>query len=161
MELETAVRRHLVKDQTVNGYVQGKVFKHTLELNLEGTGGYAIVVRRAPGWALPDPIKSSEFPRLVVECWADPDRDEQGMKASENGATKALSLYRAVDRLLHAKRDVWWGAGGGERGLRIITSARDLDPAALGGPSASVDNRPALFGDLSMVPATYQIQTVH
>lgn len=161
MEIETALRRHLLGLQTVNGYAAGRVFKHTLVVSPEGTGGYALVVRRLRGWASPDTVQSSEFPRVVVECWADPDRDDDGMRLSENGHDKAWALFRAVDRELHRKRDVWWGAGGVEPGLRIVTCVRSEEPIALGGPNAEAEGRPAIFGEMSMVPAIYNVHTVH
>lgn len=160
MEIETAARRLLLADETVNSYVAGKVFKGTLLQTPEGTGGYAIVVRRGAGWWSPDPVNTSEYPLLVVECWADPDR-ENGVKKRENGADKAWALFRAVDGLLHAQRDQWWGAGGANPGLRIISCARDSEPVAVGGPDARLGDRAAAFGDLWMVPAVYDVHTVH
>ena len=161
MELETAVRRHLIADEGVNGYVTSKVFKNALLVSPQGGGGYAIVVRRAPGWAQPDRVKTSEFPRLMVECYADPDRNSDGTKKVENGTDKAWGLFRVVDQLLHARRDEFWGAGGTDAGLRIITCARDSEPTVLGGPTGDARAPDPLLGDLSVVQALYAVQAVH
>lgn len=169
MELETAARRHLLRIPSVTGYVGRRVFKNTLVESPAGTAGYAIVVRRAVGWTTPDTVKTLEYPRLIVECWADPDREPTGETAVENAIDKAYALYRAVDRVLHGRRDEWWGAGGTDPGLRVISCVRagdpvaanvmGPDPAAPGGGGA--DGRSALFGEMAMVPAGYDIVTAH
>ncbi|QOP66161.1 hypothetical protein SEA_DANIELLEIGNACE_20 [Arthrobacter phage DanielleIgnace] len=126
MEIDTAVRRMLLQDDTVKGYVQAKVFKNELLEHVDGTSGMALVVRKAGGWQ--GPSQQMEFPLVAVECWADVDRDQMGLKIRDNQLDKAYSLYRAVKRLMHDKRDVWWGAGGAERGCRVILSEQQSEP---------------------------------
>lgn len=148
--------------QTVNGYVAAKVFKHALLVSPAGTGGCAIVVRRVGGWTQPDPVTSQEYPRLLIECYADPDRNTDGTKKVENGTDKAWALWRAVDAAIAAgRRDQWWGAGGDDSGLRIITCVRTGEPTAIGGPSSENVAADPVLGDMSKVQALYDIQTVH
>lgn len=127
MEIDTAVRRMLLQDDTVKGYVQQKVFKNELLEHVDQTSGMALVVRKAGGWQ--GPSQQMEFPLVAVECWADVDRDPvTGFKLRDNQLDKAYSLYRAVKALMHEKRDVWWGAGGGNPGVRVISSEQQSEP---------------------------------
>lgn len=129
MEIDTAVRRLLLTKSAVTGYVQTKVFKNELLEHVDGTAGRAVVVRKAVGWAPPDRTQSSEYPTLVIECWADVDRDPQTReKTVDNAVDKAYALYRAVDPFLHRIRDEVWGAGGTDPGARVITSVRAGEP---------------------------------
>lgn len=128
MELETAVRRMLLQDDTVAGYVGSKVFKHALETIVDRTGGRAVVVKRAGGWAIPQPVNTQEYPLLQIECWADCDRDENGDVTTRNAIDKAFALYRAIDPLVHAKRGVTWGAGGSSDGLCVVSAQRWSEP---------------------------------
>lgn len=158
MQLETAARRHLLSLPAVTGYVVGKVFKFTLLESPERSGGCAIVVRRQVGWAVPDTVKTSEFPRLVIECWADCTRDLGGNKKAEDAADKALALYKVVDRALHGKRDMTWGAGGADPGLRIVTCVRSGEPAVLTELNTPSLDRPVQLGEMAMVPVVYNLQ---
>ena len=164
MELETAARRFLLSEPAVNGYVAGKVFKHTLVQTPSGTGGCALVVRRSSGWASPDLVKTSEYPRLLVECWADPDRYDSGDRAVDNAVDKAFALFRVVDASMHGLRDVWWGAGGSDSGLRIVSCVRSGEPDAVWGQrvlSVGPDSRPADVAEMAMVLAVYNLHLVH
>lgn len=161
MELETAVRRMLLADNTVAGYVQQKVWKHTLEQKVDGTGGRALVVKRAGSWAQPDQVKTLEYPLLQVECWADVDR-ENGEMLRRNAVDKAFALYRAVDPLLHARRGVVWGAGGSEPGLTVVSSVRWIEPVPVDpkdGHRAQGDLPPQ--GESAVVWVRYAVACVH
>lgn len=109
MEVEAGLRRFLLDDDTVNGYVAGKVWKHRLEDSIDGTGGYAVVVSRTGGWAVPDSVKTAEYPKVRLELWADPTRNDDGTIRQADGETKAFGLFRAVDPLIHGERDARWG----------------------------------------------------
>lgn len=130
MEIDVAVRRMLLQDTTIVGYVGTKVFKNELIEHVDGTSGRAIVVRRNIGWSPPDQVQTSEYPTVAVECWADVDRSPGGLKSADNAIDKAYAVARVVTRLMHRKRDVWWGAGGAQPGLRILTSMQDGEPVA-------------------------------
>lgn len=113
MNIESAARRHFLSDNTVNGLVAGKVFKWWLREKLDGTGGLALVVSRQPGWATPDPVKTSHFPVLRIRSYADHTRTAQGEIAEMDAADKAYALNDVVDRLIHGVRGVVWGGDGG------------------------------------------------
>lgn len=123
MELETAARKLILADPTLNGYVSGKVYKFTLEEHVDGTGGMAIVVRRGSGWSASDPVKTSKYPTLYVDCWSDATRQD-GEVVIDNAIDRALSMTNAVDKLMHGVRDVMWGETVPGTGLRVITCQR-------------------------------------
>lgn len=121
MQIESATRRMLLSDNTVNGLVAGKVFKWLLKEKLDGTGGQALVVSRQPGWATPDPTKTSHFPVLRIRSYADPTRTDQGEIATLDAADKAYALADIVDRLIHGVRGKVWG---GDQGCVIVACSR-------------------------------------
>lgn len=164
MEIETAVRRHLLALPSATGYVSQRVYKFSLLDHVQGTQQRAIVVRRSNGWASPDTVQSSEYPILVVDFWADPTRDEDGNKVADDAVDKAYAVFRAVDKDLHAKRDEWWGAGGTNPGLRVISCARWAEPFHMTGQDQhgsgpKFDGVP--MGDCGVVVAQYAIHTTH
>lgn len=150
MEVEAAIRRRLLADPGVNGYVAGKVWKYRLPETLDGTGGRAIVVWRDGGWAQPDKVKTSEFPLVNVDCWADHSRDERGAMLSADAEENAWAVYRVVDMVLHGRLGEMWGE------LHVVTSARWGEPFVLGGRDPSVKAMQA-----ASVRASYSLQVVH
>lgn len=167
MEVESAARRELLQDSTVNGYVAGKVFKYRLEEQIDGTSGRALVVSRNNGWATPDTVKSAEYPILAIKCYADPTRDSAGLITSMDATDKAFALWRVVDRLFHAKRGQRWGAFGSDPGMMVVTSRRWREPATVGshdqhgggGKSGGQAGDP--LGDAVYVYAEYALQVIH
>lgn len=148
MEVETATRKVLIADPTVNGYVSGKVYKYRLEVPVDGTGGLAIVVRRNGGWTNPDPINTAEFPLVEMLLYCDSVRDTAGEITTRDGEEGAWALFRAVDRRLHAVRDEWWPD---QDGLKVVTCARYGEPRPV--PIAGVE--------AAVVLVTYAMQVVH
>lgn len=164
MEIETATRRHLLTLPSATGYVSGRVYKFSLLDHVQGTQQRAIVVRRSNGWATPDTVQTSEFPILVLDFWADPTRDGEGNKAADDAADKAYAVYRAVDKDLHGVRDEWWGAGGSNPGLRVVSCSRWAEPFHLTsqdqhGSGPKFDGQ--AVGDCAVVVAQYAIHAVH
>lgn len=159
MELETAVRRLLLGNQAVAGYVGQKVFKFTLMEPVDQTGGRAVVLSRSGGWAQPDTVKSLEYPLLQVECYADCDRDDNGNVLTRNAVDKAYALYRTIDPLLHAKRDAWWGAGGSDDGMKMISCVRWSEPISV--ESKDQHTGDPVLGDSAYVWARYALIVVH
>lgn len=151
MEVETGLRKFLLTQQAVTGYVQQRVFKHSLMEPVSGTGHRAVVVRRVGTWQTPHPINTAEFPIVQVECWADADRDLDGNVSIGNAADKALAVQRVIDPLLHAKRDVRWG------GLVVVSSARFTESII-----TTQDDFPALrLGDAAYAATRYALCVVH
>lgn len=156
MEIETAARRFLLAHDGVRGYVGDKVTKFSLLEHVDGTGGRAIVVRRSNGWKTPDSVQTSEFPLLLVDCWADCDR-VGGDKVADNAVDKAFAVYRVVDKLLHAKRDFMMGD------LRIISSQRWSEPffETANDAHKGVASLSTPKGDSAVVTAQYALHLVH
>ena len=138
MEIETALRRHLLADETVNGLVSGKVFKRSLKEPISGTSSHAIVVKQNGGWRQGDVVQSIKYPLVEVVCFADPDRDDDGLVTTANAGDKALALLAVVDRLLHRQYGQWWGAGGSSDGRFVVECVRWSEPS---------DARPENYAD--------------
>lgn len=165
VEVETAMRRYLIAQAGVNGYVVGKVYRHRLEVPVEKTGGAAIVLRRNGGWAQRDPVKTSEFPIVQVRVIADPTRDDDGNVAKGDALDRAWAVQRAITPTLHGLRDVWMGAVGSNRGLRVITCQAWGEPMELMDRDMTGTAHHLLYGDplgdTAMVIAQYALQVVH
>jgi hypothetical protein len=162
VELEVAGKRYLESQLTVRGMVGDKVYKRKLEEHVDQTGKRALVVRRDGGWTGPDRVQSSEFPILVVDCWADVSRSPDGLKLGDDAEDNAWALYRVVDPLLHRVKNAWWGAGGTREGLRVIEVTRWQEPwcqtknEAHGGVAYSVQ-----LGESAVVTARYAVWCTH
>lgn len=154
MELEAGARAFLLSQPVVTGYVVDKVWKHKLEDVLDGTGGRAIVLKRAGGWTSPQQRNTQEYPKLRVELWADQERNADGTVKEQNGLTSALAMFRAVDPLLHGVRDVRWGE------LFVIGCSRWSEP--LPGTSHDTSDVAGENGsEASMVFVDYAVQLIH
>jgi hypothetical protein len=158
VEVDAAARRRLLTDQTIGGYVDGKIYTQRLGCDLNGTGGYAIVVVRNGGWASPNQHNDGRFPLLLTKCYADPDRDEDGSVKTANGQTKALALDKALDRLLHRALGQTWGAVGSNPGRLIISCYRASEPVAAGQGDALAGGEP--LGDVVLARSLWQIETI-
>lgn len=157
MEIEAAVRRRLLADPTVTGYVGDRVWMFRLENRVDPLGQRAVVVYRASGWAQPERYEGAgaEFPTLVVECWADCTRDGDGEIAHTDRVANALAVWRAVHRVLHnPRRGQVWGAVGSNPGLLVNTSSLWFEPEHLEGRG---ERRGVPLGDAACVPATYAL----
>lgn len=154
--MTTAARRVLLANSTVGGYTAHRVFKHRLEEKVDGTGLSAIVLKQAGGWATPDPIKTSEYPVLMIEHYADPSRLSTGEISVSDAEDRAFAMHRVVDKILHAQRGVRWG---GPAGLFVVSCARYAEPVLV----AQADQHSAAtpLGDSVFVQARYALEVVH
>jgi hypothetical protein len=166
MEVEAAVRRRLLDDPTVAGYVADRVFTHRLHdgVDLDSTGRRAVVVRRVGGWATPDPVTTQEYPLLSVDCYAGNSRDSAGNVAAFDATSGAYAVFRAADAVLHApERGTWWGAVGSNPGLLVVASQRFAEPFAetssdlLRGRASTGEE----LGSATVVVCRYAITCVH
>lgn len=147
MEVEAALRRFLLSDSTITGYVGDKVYKHELvDDELVESGGRALVVRRFGGWTAPNVWNTQEFPLVNIQCWA----DAFCLGVDEDPIDNAWALYRAMDPLLHGTGDVTWG---GTDGLYIVHCQRHAEPLLM--PPAE-DQAGARY-----VSVMYAVQTFH
>lgn len=140
MEIESAARRALLANSTVNGFVAGKVYRFRLGEKLDGTAGCAVVVDRNGGWATPLPDRGQEFPIVRLKCYADPDRTTEGDIARANAEDKALAVASAVNRLWHGVRSQWWG---GANGVLVVSCDRRGEPVIV----AEADRHGVTAGD--------------
>ncbi len=151
MEIETAVRKHLLNFPSVTNLVQKRVYKFELQEELEGTGRGALVVRRSGQWASPG-RNSQEYPLLVVDCYSDNSRpDEQGLELLHDRDERAMQLYREVDRILHQVSGVQrhWPEQD-PNGLYVIGCFRGSEPTS-----------PAEYHGVSRVRVSYDVQVFH
>lgn len=154
------MRRMLLQDPTVNGYVVGKVFRYRLEEKVDGTSGMAVVLVNDNGWATPNPVTTQEYPILQVRCYADPTRGPLGEISQADALDKAWALTRAIEPLIHGKRDVIWGRFGSSPGLRIITAQRWAEPWEMTDEDRHNTSEDPL-GDSVYVATRYALQVVH
>lgn len=129
MQLETAVRRHLLHDDKIAELAGRRVFKYgpRPDQQVDRTGNLMLVVTRVGGWATPDPVNTQRFPVVRVAATADPSRTPSGEIAVEDADDRAGGLQLVLDRLLHGRRGWWCGATGRDSGLYVISSARWAD----------------------------------
>lgn len=157
MEVESAVRRHLLNSDAVRGHVQDRVYKHRLEEAVP-KGGHALVVTRQPGWATTMPRKTAEYPVVWVDVYSDPTRDGAGDIERLDAEDKGLSVARTLKRLLHGRRGEWWGSVGSNRGLMVVTSEQWQLPQILRDADRHRgDSMPAL-GDTVVVRTKWALQ---
>lgn len=154
MEIDTAARRMLLTRAGVQGYVGTKVFKNEMVENLTGSGGRAVVVRRNGGWDDVQTVNTDEYPHLVVDCYADPDRTPDGEVAVSNGIDKAFALARAVMNEMNRVRDEWWGAGGTDPGVRVLSCGKVGDPIA---ETAKDQHGGTALGDMAVVTIEFEL----
>lgn len=109
MEVVSGLRRFLLNDTTVAGYVQHRVWKDKLFEQIDGTGSRAVVVRTFNQHRLKDLTKTAEYPIVQTLCFADHSRDVDGLVVSHDAEDSARALWRAVDNALHGVRGVWMG----------------------------------------------------
>lgn len=154
MEIDTAVRRMLLTRPEITGYVGVKVFKNELLEQVDGTGSRAVVVRRNGGWADSQTVHTDEFPHLVIDCWADCDRNPDGSVAVQNSIDKAYAVYRVVDKIMARVVDVIWGAGGTAPGVRVLACGKVGEPIHETSKDA---HGPTKMGDSAVVTVEYEL----
>lgn len=155
-EVATAARRYLLGLADVASLVQQRVYKYALDVPVDGTGQAAVVVHPMPGWATPDPVQSSEFPRLAVDCHADPSRvPGTGEVAVADAEDKAFALARAIIPWFRYPRlwGEWMGGFGSRPGLYVVTTAQWAEPRI-------VEGHPGNVGDIRIVRAEFALQVL-
>lgn len=114
-----------VSKYTIGGQVTPGIFGHQLPALIEGTSSTCLLLMNEGGWTTGNMENTLRFPRLTVNIWADPLRDN-GRNASDPGEVmrRAFAVYKVVDKFLHrvAGPEVFFGT------LRVITSVRATEP---------------------------------
>lgn len=154
MEIDTAVRRMLLANQSVTGYVGQKIYKHELMEAVDGTGGRALVIRKNGGWGDVQTVNTDEYPHLVIDCWADASRDPDGMIVASDAIDNAYALYRVVDSVMGRVRDVVWGAGGTSRGVMVMSCGKTGEPMH---ETSKDSHNSTKLGDSAVVTVEYEL----
>lgn len=157
MEIESAVRRHLLRDNTVRGYVEERVWKFRLEEAVDQTGLAALVVVRGNGWATPQPRNTQEYPILHVDAVVDPAREISGEIARLDAEDRAFALARVVNGILHGLRGVRLGGYARDPGLMVNSCQRWSEPRLITG----ADMHPPTAGDTVKVRSEFAFDVVH
>ena len=155
MEIESAVRRYLLGDPTIAGYVGNRIYIDRLEEPVAPAGLRAIVLYRATGWAETEKYEGAagEFPTLVVDCWADNTRDTDGEILRTDRLTNSRAVWRAAHRLLHnPRRGQVWGASGSNPGLLVASSSLWFHATSLEGAGQRTG---IPLGEAGVTTATY------
>lgn len=101
------------------------LFQNTLQAPIEGSSTTAAVISRAGGWTVPNEHNTMRFPRLSLEIWADPQRDDGGNE-NEPGEVyrRAEAAFLAIDKRLHRPHTEvqMWGT------LRTLGCSRLTEP---------------------------------
>ena len=75
----------------------GKIY-HTMA----GTQSCAVVIANGGGWAGSNTSNTAEFPRVQIQIWSDPPRDDDGqVTLPEEARTRAFAVYQQINGLLH------------------------------------------------------------
>jgi hypothetical protein len=91
---------------------------------IETSQSQAIVVVRRGSWAAPNIYNTAKFPRMGLEIYVDPLRDEgNNIVDKVEARRRANYIYNIVDKYLHMPFgiDMMWGD------VRVIGSVRNTD----------------------------------
>jgi hypothetical protein len=164
MEIESSIRRYVLGLPVVAAVGQ-KVFKFRLEELIDGTGSSAIVINRGAGWASPDPVKSTEFPRLIIDAVSDPTRDDTGAITTSDAADKAFAVARQIIPWFTFPnlRGEYIGAVGSNPGLYVVSSQQWAEPRliSLGDLHGTAVLNEQAMGDTLTVRTEFALQIIH
>jgi hypothetical protein len=109
----------------ISGQPTVGIFQYRTWAPIEGSQKTCVVLSNEGGWATPNLTNTLNFPRLTINIWADPMRDEQNMVTDPPEVMRrAYRTFKVFDRFLHRPggEDVMFGT------LRIISSVRLTEP---------------------------------
>lgn len=119
-ELIDAVSTFVIGGQPTAG-----IFQYRPWAKFEGTGKTGAVISNEGGWATANMHNTLRFPRLTVNIWADPLRDNvHNVVDPGEVMRRAHATYRVFDKYLHRTGgpEVMWGQ------LRILACVRLVEP---------------------------------
>lgn len=115
----------------VGGLLMPGVFQYRPFAPIEGSSGTAVIVESDGGWAGANIYNTMRFPRLLINVWADPIRD-QGLNGVDPGEVRrrADQTFWVLDSHLHRPQGgtQMWGQ------LRTVDCARLTEPVAYAVP---------------------------
>ncbi len=103
------------------------LFQERLMVRIESSQNIACVLLQKGNWTSPNNHNTLKFPRLIVEFWADPDRDSRSnVTLPLSAKDKILAAYEFLDKYLHrvAGGDLWWPDQDDSGAVRVISSKR-------------------------------------
>ncbi len=110
---------------TYPGTTTPYLFQRKMWVQLEGTSSTACMLYSDGGWTSANLHNTLRFPRLSVEIWADPLRDDQS-NVTDPGEVwrRAGRAFDVIDRHLHRAQggQQYWGT------VRTIDSVRLAEP---------------------------------
>lgn len=118
------------------------LFQHRLWVKVENSQSTACVLSRNTGWTGPNLHNTLRFPRLGVDIWVDPLRDESNNVIDPDEAVRRITnAYQVIDRHLHRPQsgEQWWGE------IRTITCTRLAEPIILPDPDGQKPLRLQVF----------------
>ena len=72
-----------------------------INVRVENTSRCLIVVNEEGQWTSPNPHNTMRFPRLVVDIWADPTRNQDRTVQLFDAKSKVEDIVKIVDRKFH------------------------------------------------------------
>lgn len=142
-DLALAARRRLAAEPSLRGVLgpspPGTVsttwlFPRELSVVVEGTGLAAAVLSIQSGWARPNAHNTAQFPRLIVEIYADSQRGQGTEVVRWDAPARAWWARRAFRAVLHRPYGFVevWGADAGaappDPGQRVWGSQELVEP---------------------------------
>lgn len=110
----------------ISGKLVAGIFQYRTWVPMEGSASTCVVLSNEGGWAAANTHNTLRFPRLTLNVWADPIRDNNPNNVSDPGEVmrRVFAVYRVFDAYLHrtAGSEVMWGQ------LRVISSVRLTEP---------------------------------
>lgn len=108
----------------ISGKISPGIFGYRLWTRMEGSESTAVVIAHDGGWAAPNLYNTMRFPRLLLNVWADPRRDEQRNNVDPLVQQRVNGCFEVFDKALHrtAGAEVYWGS------LRVLSCVRLTEP---------------------------------
>lgn len=99
------------------------IWENNLNNLIENSQKVAVVLSPASSWTSPNTFNSLRFPRLQVDIWADPDRNDDLSVSVQNAKEKINLVHLAMRRYLHSVSPeiVFWDT------LRVLGSSNSGD----------------------------------
>ena len=139
------------------------MFKFRLGEQIDGTGRAAVVLTRGPGWASPDQVQSTEYPRLFVDSLADPTRGPAGEIMVQDGEDRAFALAMTIRPWFRYPRlrGERMGSFGSRPGLLVISSQQWAEPRLIRASDYHTILERKQAGDVVAVRTEYALEVVH
>lgn len=108
----------------IGGQIGPGIWGYRLWTRMEGSSKTSVVISHDGGWAAPNMHNTLRFPRLVLNVWADPQRDAQKNDVDPWVQRRANRVFEVVDKHLHriTGPEMYWGD------LRVVSCVRLTEP---------------------------------